>query len=289
MNSSWLVEIASMWAYHASARVEENCPFPREAVHEYWLQNRLRFDSWNTMLSSHERAIHSESIAKRVRGWQKLRRVIEEVLLSEPLTRVTAAIATRLESRQIDHDSRAILHNVFSTHQEVRNRCLRSIAQGIQRGIGEADELNSLRHYLEHWTDMLLGYFSNKDHAIPYAHCMDRVDEFSSDYGERKLGDQSQIIWTLLIASCREWLNKHVNHEPVSPRSNHQISQCSLGMIHPDLFDSMGLMRSHLVQRIEKGLEQAGETIRKVTEGTCDTMSSILTQPTERASSRIHF
>lgn len=276
MHSSWLVEIASVWAYHASTRIEENCGFPPEAVQEYWLRNRIRFDGWNSLISTGKRQIQSESMAIRVRGWQKLRHAIEEVMLAEPLTRVCVAVATRLEERQIDHDARSILHNVFTTHQEVRNRCLRIIVEGIQAGNQEADQLNSLRHYLEHWTDMLLGYFSGTNEAEQYAHSIERVAEFSEEYSERSLGDQSKMIWSLLIASCRAWLNKHVKHNPVSPRLNQQISEAALGMIHPDLFDSMGFMRSHLVQRIERGLEHASETVRKLENGRWEAMSSIV-------------
>lgn len=276
MHSSWLVEIASVWAYHASTRVEENCEFPQEAVQEYWLRNRIRFDGWNSTIATGQRQIQSQSMAIRIRGWQKLRYAIEEVLLAEPLARVCVAVASRLEERQIDNDARCILHNVFTSHQEIRNRCLRILIEGIDAGNQEADELNSLRHYLEHWTDMLLGYFSSPDKAEQYAHSIDRVAEFSEEYSERRLGEQSKVIWSLLIASCRAWLNKHVEHNPMSPRLNQQISDAALGMIHPELFDSMGLMRSHLVQRIERGLEHASETVHKLESGRWEAMSSIV-------------
>ena len=123
---------------------------------------------------------------------------------------------------------------------------------------------------------MLLGYFSGLNEAEQYAHSIERVAEFSEEYSERSLGDQSKMIWSLLIASCRAWLNKHVEHNPVSPRLNQQISEAALGMIHPDLFDSMGFMRSHLVQRIERGLEHASETVRKLENGRWEAMSSIV-------------
>jgi hypothetical protein len=285
MNSSWLVEIASIWAFHASTRVEEDCSFPTEAVHEYWLKNRVRMDGWNAMITAHSRRLNSPSIAQRSRGWHKLKRVVEEVLLAEPLARVCVSIAARLESRQIDHDSRAILHNVYIAHQEVRNRCLRLIADGLERGNCEAEELNALRSYLEHWTDMLLGYFVNSEEAEEYAHSPRRVAEFASDYCERSLGDQSQVIWSLLIASCRAWLNKHVAHDPISPRINQQISETAMGMLHPDLFDSMGLLRTHLIKRIERGLEQAGETLKRLDDGTWETMSNVVRSSASQKSS----
>lgn len=279
MHSSWLVEIASVWAYHATTRVEEDLPFPTAAVHEYWARSRSRFDAWNTLLTNNQRYLESRSRGQRIQAWLRYKRVIEEILLAEPLTRVTVAIATRLEQRHIDKDARAILHNTYVSHQEVRNRALKGIARGIQAGITQADELNALRQYLEHWTDMLLGYFARREEAIHYGHSLDRIEEFAEEYGERCLGDSSKVVWSLHIASCRTWLNKHVQHHPISPRLNQRISEAALAMIHPELFDSLGLMRSHLVQRIEKGLDQAGETIQKLEDGSWTEISEFKPNP----------
>jgi hypothetical protein len=276
MNSSWLVEMANVWAYHAHGRVEVDTPFPTEAVHEYWIRCRTRFDGWNSILNHCQRQIRSLSMSQRVRSWQKLKSVIEEVLLAEPLTRVGVAIAARLEERQIDNDSRAILHNIYTSHCEVRSRCLRLIVDGIERGISEADELNSLRHYLEHWTDMLLGYFASSSSAYEYCFTEERVTDFAGDYSEQQLGDRAQVVWSLLIASCRTWLDKHVDHKPVSPKANRQVCDAAMAMIHPDLFDSMGLMQSHLIQRIERGLQSAGETLERLESGNIDALSMIL-------------
>ncbi len=281
MHSSWLVEIASMWAYHATTRVKEESPFPVEAVQEYWIRSRSRFDAWNTIFASEQRSMDALSMGKRIRGWYRLKRVIEEILLAEPLTRVTVAIAARLEQQRVDHDARAILHSVYLSHLEARNRALQEISHGIQSGNLEADELNSLRHYLEHWTDMLLGYFASPDEATQYGHSPTRVEDFAEDYSERQLGDQSKVVWSLLIASCRTWLDKHVEHHPVSPGLNRRISESALAMIHPKLFDSMGLMRSHLLQRIEKGLDQAGEALQRLEDGSWETMSSVVASPVQ--------
>ena len=277
MHSGWLVEMAGVWGYHGSTLVCERDALPVEAVNEYWLRSRIRFDGWNAMLSNLRAQTLSMSIARRVRAWNRLRSVIEEILLAEPLTRVCVAVAAQLEERQIDSDSRSILHNVLSTHSEVRNRCLTIILEGVERGIEEADELNRLRHYLEHWTDMLLGYFAHSSSGAQYAFSVTRMEEFADDYSHRMLGNESQLIWSLLQASCREWLNKHCYHAPVSPRMNQRICEAAIGMIHPHLFDSLGCMRTRLIQSIEHGIDHADETVASLENGTWESMSSILT------------
>jgi len=276
MHSGWLVEMAGLWGYHGSTLVCERAALPVEAVNEYWLRSRLRFDGWAAMLSNHRAQTSSLSIARRVRGWQKLRSVIEEILLAEPLTRVCVAVAALLEERQVDCDSRAILHNVLTTHGEVRNRCLKIILEGVERGIAEADELNRLRHYLEHWTDLLLGYFANSTLGAQYSFSESRMERFAEDYSERMLGSQSKVVWSLLQSSCRAWLNEHCNRPPVSPRMNQRICEAAIGMIHPHLFDSLGCMRSRLIQSIEHGIDHADETVASIQNDTWESMSHVL-------------
>ena len=133
MHAGWLVDMASLWAFHASTLIHQREPMSTEAVNEYWIRNRVRFDGWNAMLSRLRSQTLSLSVAKRVRAWDKLCSLIEEVLLSEPLARVSAAFAAELEERQIDNDSHSILHNVFAAHSEVRHRCLKIILEGIER------------------------------------------------------------------------------------------------------------------------------------------------------------
>jgi hypothetical protein len=276
MHSGWLVEIASLWGFHGATLGSSRSPLPAEAVHEYWLRNRVRFDGWNAMLTRFRSQTVSMSVGKRVRAWHKLRCVIEEVLLAEPLARVVVAVAAQLEDRQIDHDARSILHNVYIAHCEVRNRCLKIILEGIDRGISDADELNRVRHYLEHWTDMLLGYFAHSPSAAEYAFSAQRMEDFADDYGQRMLGTHTHVVWSLLLGSCQSWLDKHCNLPPVSPRMNQRVCEAAMGMIHPDSFDSLGCMRSRLIQTIEHGLEHADETIASLKSDAWESMSRVL-------------
>jgi hypothetical protein len=276
MHSGWLVETASLWGYHGATLVCQRQSLPVEAVNEYWIRSRVRFDGWNSMLTRYRTQTLSLSSARRIRAWKKLRSLIEEILLSEPLARVCVAVAAQLEERQVDCDSRAILHNVFTTHCEVRNRCLKIILQGVDSGIAEAAELNRLRHYLEHWTDLLLGYFAYSSFGANYAFSSSRMEEFSDDFSQPKLGSQSQIVWSLQLASCRNWLDTHCIQSPISPRMNQRICEAAMGMIHSQAFDSLGCMRSRLIQTIEYGIQHAEETLASLESNGWESMSKVL-------------
>ena len=294
MHAGWLVEMASLWAFHASTLAYQREPLSTEAVNEYWLRNRVRFDGWNTLLSRLRSQTLSLSVAKRVRAWDKLCSLIEEVLLSEPLARVSAAFAAELEERQIDNDSHSILHNVYAAHSEVRNRCLKIILEGIERGLEEADELNRLRHYLEHWTDMLLGYFlefrrrsSSSQAGRPslgaqYAFSISRVEDFAEDFGQSSLGRNATMVWTLQLAGCRQWLDENCRTSVLSPKMHQRIAEASIGMIKPSAFDSLGCLRSRLIHSIQYGIDHADETIAKLQTNEWESLSRVLiaTAPT---------
>lgn len=276
MHSGWLVEIASMWGYHGASIVSANKALTRDAVNDYWMKNRIRFDSWNFALTKSKAQLSSPSTGIRVRAWQRIRSLVEEVLLAEPLTRVCVAVATPLENSCADSDSRAILHNVFQSHQEVRTRCLELILDGIDRGIEEARELNRLRHYLEHWTDLLIGYFADESTGAQYAFSVDRMQEFAEDYSYRMLGNDSHVVWSLLMASNRNWLDKHCTLPPMHPRANSAICKAALGMLNPDWFDSVGYWRTKTAQNIEQALTQADETVARLADGSWELSSHVV-------------
>jgi hypothetical protein len=282
MHSGWLVEMASMWAFHGTSLTHQREALPVEAVNEYWVRNRVRFDGWNAMLTRYRTQTLSMSVAKRVRAWERLQGLIEEILLAEPLSRVCVAMSAELETRRIDCDAHAILHSVYISHCEVRNRCLKIILEGIDRGMKEADQLNRLRHYLEHWTDMLLGYFTETNPSLrpssrnAYAFSVSRVDEFSDDFSQPTLGNQSQMVWSLQLAGCRHWLDQHCVRTPASPRMNQQVCEAAMGMIQTGAFDSLGCLRSRLIQSIEYGIDHADATVASLQSDDWESLSRVL-------------
>jgi len=242
-------------------------PLRVEAVQEYWLRNRVRMNAWNGMLTELALRISSPSGTRRAFGWQKMGSLIEEILLAEPLSRICVAVAKRLEDREIDADSCAIMHNVFSAHQEVRQRCLRWTLEGIDQGEASAHRLNRIRSYLEHWTDMLIGFFGDARTADEYAFSPDRVAEFAEDYSYRSLGDAAPTVWSLLLAGNRKWVSTHCSTETVFPKLSRDVCQAALGMVHPAWFDSLGLLPSRTAQHINHGLNSLDKTLESLMDG----------------------
>jgi hypothetical protein len=252
-------------------------PLQNAAVQEYWLRNRVRFDAWNECFARITPWLESPHSSRRAIAWKRAGELMEEVLMAEPLARVSAAVAMQLEDRQVDDDSHAILHNVYSTHLDLRKRSLKWILEGIDSGVAEANQLNRLRSYLEHWSDMLLGFFAGPDACERYAFCNERVAEFAEEYGHRRLGDASETVWSLLLAGNRNWIRKHVSSEVLNPTLSRDVIQAALGMVHPTWFDSLGLLPSRAAQKVAHGLHLVDRTMESLIDGSWEKNSWIQT------------
>jgi hypothetical protein len=246
---------------------ETRDPLQAEAVHEYWLRNRVRFDTWNEKFAQVIPALESPLNSQRLAAWKRAGELMTEILMAEPLARISSSIAMRLEDRLVDGDSHAILHSVYTTHLDLRKRSLKWILEGIDAGVSEAHELNRLRSYLEHWSDMLLGFFAGPEACERYAFCNQRVAEFSEEYGHRSLGDASETVWSLLLAGNRHWIRKHVSVEIQHPSLSRDVIQAALGMVHPTWFDSLGLLPSRAAQKVTHGLHLVDRTLESLVDG----------------------
>ncbi len=267
MNPGWLVESASLWGYHGAMLAETRQALRIESVQAYWVSNRVRFDAWNAMMTRLKPFLSSTNTSLRTQAWSQTGQLVEEVLMSEPLSRICVAVAARLEDRHVDEDSRAILHNIFASHQDIRKRCLQWTLEGIDAGIETASRANRVRAYLEHWTDLLLGFFSDPYSANEYAFSPERVDEFAEDYNYRRLGDASETVWTLLLAGNRKWLSTHGATQVPHPELGRDVCQAALGMVHPAWFDSLGLLPSKAAQSIAQSLHMVDRTLESLVDG----------------------
>ncbi len=126
------------------------------ALNAYWIASRQRADNWHEALCIYRHRLENGGASQRLSVWIQLRRIIEEVLLSEVLTRVLAAMATHMENDGLDEDAGPIASNVALSHAEARHRCLQIMVDGVGQPVSDAVQLNRMRFQLEEWTDMLL-------------------------------------------------------------------------------------------------------------------------------------
>lgn len=253
MNSIWLVEVAALLAGHGKAIAYSRMGLPLPALNAYWIANRQRADQWHEAIHIYRSQLETAGMSKRLILWGELRGVISEVLLSEVLTRVLAAVGAELERENIDDDVSPITSSVASTHAEARQRCLQLMVDGPNQPTSDAVQLNRLRLYLDEWTDMLLAQIGDCHGARLYCHRLTRMQEWAEEFDANQESDFGGIDMQLRLLGMRRWLARSPVIVDANPNLNQSIGRASMAMLRPEWFDSLGCMKtlaSHRIQAI---------------------------------------
>jgi hypothetical protein len=158
MHSVDLAQFSAVFVRYSSDMLVLRCSPCRQSQQDYWLESRFRYDFWSGKLAAHRQNLSGGGAASRQRSWSQVLPVLEEILLSEPLTRCVAYHARLLAERGIETDLTAVAQSVLSSHIEARHRCLHLIVFGEGLDATDSNRLNHLRRGLETYNDALLSF-----------------------------------------------------------------------------------------------------------------------------------
>lgn len=271
MHTIWMVELAALWADFGKAIGYTHLKLPLPALNSYWIASRQRADRWNEALFVYRQQLESVGAIERSHVWRQIRRVIEEVLLSEVLTRVMAAIATDLEDGTGDEDASPITSSVYQTHLEARQRCLQLMVDGFGQPVSDAVHLNRLRFQLEEWTDMFLAQLGDRPGPKQHCHRLSRLEDWIEEDLDSDGRPTSQLEQQLRNVGIRRWLSRLKDTEAANPVYNQEICDSVLAMLRPEWFDSLGCFQSLAAHRMQSMIEE--------TDGMVSSLLSPLSQP----------
>jgi DNA-directed RNA polymerase specialized sigma24 family protein len=244
MHASELAQLAALVAHHTPTIVRGSQPIREKGLEQYWTASKCRLDRWLRALKAHQRSLKDATEQQRGEHWRFLRPMLDEILLSETLTRVWAAIGSAIDGRQGKSAVEPIARSTLIGHLEARNRALQLIVFGHGLGAEDAVELNRLRRRVERWTDLMLGYVLLEHPVNEFAFDRSRADEFAEDLRhERKVGTDSRA-WQLVHSSLQVAFEKESRQVAASAELNQQIAAAVMGCLGEDLFDSLGLLKS---------------------------------------------
>lgn len=256
MHARWLVEIATLFAVEGKLTSETTKLISSSAAHRYWAVSRERFEAWQQALSDYRDHLGNLGASERATKFATLRPVMEEIFLSDVLTRVVATYGARLEQQDHEGDLSPIAHNVFLSHEDVRNRCLRLLVSHLIP-VDQAVALNRMRYALEHWTDAFIAQFSDDTTQLQYAFMPDRTADLIDEARERATDSAKLVAWQLMIASCQRWMNDNCRAVSASPELNQKLGEAVLAMIHPDRFPSLSPFPVAFSDRVTTLIDQA--------------------------------
>jgi hypothetical protein len=238
MHARQQLEIAGWIAANAESIIGTIDQTENVLLETYWLSMKTRTSRWNTALKTFERDLEAGN--RDFNPWPALEIILEEVVVSESLTRVWSAVIVSFDLHLGIKEFSPLAHSIFISHMETRNRVTRLLLRS--RGENELvfDRINQLRRSVEKWTDLFLGLLPSEEIGRNFSFDSKRHEDFSR---ENNLGDQSlsdQRVHTWLAAAektfahqCKKW--------SANPELNRRIIEGIFACIPNQLFESSEL------------------------------------------------
>ncbi len=248
MHTTELIELAALLATHAKTIIHHADELPSHAIEEYWSASKCRQQRWSHALKSHTNAVRQQSDSPQ---WQVMRRVIEEILAGEVLTRIWSGVVCAHDRLRGTDEVEPVVQSTLVGHLESRNRALTLMVHGQGLGIEEAVALNRLRRRAERWTDLLLGQLVPEIDVTDFAFDMARAQDFAADVSFSFREGHGSLAWQMVLASLRAAFQCGLADASPNSDLNRRIGESILSCLPPDLFDSMGLFKSLWLTRLD--------------------------------------
>ncbi|TWU33388.1 hypothetical protein [Novipirellula artificiosorum] len=254
MHCVLLADLAALVSQHADAISLGDDQEMADSVTHYWTSTRSRLELWHQVIARYRRA---ESVGDSItmsQWWNLHMTVLEEILVSETLCRVIAAVGKALDEKNGRDDVAPITETVFQSHLEVRARVHHLMLFGRGSTVRNAVRLNRLRKGVERWTDALLGRMIPRcSTAARYTIDTNRANAYAEECsGWEPLPERETACWLFNIA-MHDMLMRRTTNRPALPRSNQRVADSVLRMFPRVGFDSLGTMKSHWLRQLERG------------------------------------
>ncbi len=249
MHASQLAELGSWVAIHSGNLIYGEQEQPMLVATTYWTSSRIRLQRWVTALKMFEHDIRHPQLGHD--PWPALEIVVQEILVSELLTRVwSAAVLTHDWYHQTD-ELHGLAHSIHISHIEAKNRALRILLAGQAANETACERMNNLRRRMERWTDLLLGQLPHGEQAAIFGFDRLRVRDFNSEQ-RQALGADYEVRQKILVASlAADLLRDHIRYA-ANPELNREIAAGVMACFPSDRFDSNGLPKSVRMIWLEK-------------------------------------
>jgi hypothetical protein len=219
-----------------------------KSLETYWTASRCRLDRWSRELRRFSPILPSQLTATRPNAATRL---VEEILVSEILTRCLAAVYFAHDHYHQRSEAEPIGRNVLAGHLDARRRALRLIVPATHLKRNEVDPIVPLQRRCECWTDLLLAYLLPLVPVEGFAPNAARAQDFAADARSHLSSASFSAATMMLTSGIRSSLEPLVSDESPNGDLNLQIAATVLAAFEPETFDSYGLLRSVWQERLQ--------------------------------------
>lgn len=247
-----IAETAAFASARAAFILEDRAPVPHEHLQNYWKCSRGRMLDWLRLLESTSSEAGCVSPEEHQRLWFNVRPAVDELLVTDLLTRVWATVLAASDLNRGARDATPIARHTFHGHLDVRNRALRLVLHDLQIPVSEVARVDRLRRKTERWTDILIGHLALNFQIDEFAFEPERAVEFGEGQLHEILRATDEPLWEFVLTGIR--LAFAQQQETVSADAWSQgIVRSVLGSFPADSFDEYGTFKSIRRVRIERG------------------------------------
>lgn len=249
MRASQLAELGTWITLQAGHFIYGEYHQPSLAATNYWTASKVRLQRWDAAFKTFE---HDFANCERTYDpWPAFEMVVQEILISELLTRVwSATVITHDWYHQQDAMYRPT-HSVHDAHIEAKNRAIRILLHTRPRNEFVFDRLIRLRRRVERWTDMFLGQLPNAEKASIFGFDRNRVFDFNREQGD-ELVSEIAIRQRVIAASFSIDVVREQTLCCANPDLNRELAAGILDFFTADRFDSNSMPKSIRLIWMEK-------------------------------------
>ncbi|MDB5391480.1 MAG: hypothetical protein JWM11_7126, partial [Planctomycetaceae bacterium] len=253
MNTRQTVEIAALISAYSPHLIERPVRLPKAALEQFWECSQKRLKLWLSAMSYYQRRSPEVAPSERLRLWKELEPTLEEVFVTEVLTRVWGAILTAVDEELQSHQYEPIARNVLIGHLDARKRALQLLAADSTASLEHLNRLDQIRRRVERWTDLLLGHLVEHYQVQDFAFNAQRSREFGTQQLLQSSDKPREQAWTLVLVGLRMAFPPAAISEPPNELFQHQIVASMLNCFPSDSFQPEGPFRSILEGRVSRG------------------------------------
>lgn len=256
MHARELVEVAGLVALNGPLLIAGSHAPSNVYLEQYWATSKGRYDNWCRTLKSYALAVHDES-HEHFDEWVRFRAALDEIFLSEMLTRVWTAVLVAGDRAAKINTAEPIARNVLATHLEARRRALTLLVHARGINTHQAVAVNRLRRRAERWADVLIGGLLHLADVREFAVDADRAADFAEDLGRARHEPGGRHAWRLTLVSLRTAFQGGLAPMAANADANARVAASILGCFPPDLFDTTGVFQSLWMMRLSANATDA--------------------------------
>lgn len=251
MNTIQMLELTTIFSAQSSSLIDLGLALPPDALQRYWSCSRARLRIWGQWLDRYPQDAAATSAAERPDLRERTTGLLNELFVSELVTRVAGAVFTACDRRSSTCDAELVARNVLAAHQDVRQKGLKLMLDGPHVTLEQIAVIDCVRRRVERWTDLLLGHLVLQHGMHAFAFEPERALDFGTTQVEQPSSPRRNQVWQLYILCLQgAFADVHAAH-PLFDQFRLQIARAMLACFPPELFGDDGLLKSAWLRRLD--------------------------------------